>query len=144
MKLLVAGSRGFTNYEQAEVAIGNFLESHPHLDVDIVSGGARGADEMGEMFSREVLEKEPDIYPADWDRYGKSAGYIRNEEMACVCTHAVVFWDGKSKGTKNMLQLLAENNVNDVWVIYVNEPDIVDCMDTLLSDRKKIKKGILS
>ena len=47
-------------------------------------------------------------FPADWDKYGKAAGFIRNEQMAQNADALVVFWDGKSRGTKNMIELAAK------------------------------------
>ena len=44
-------------------------------------------------------------YPADWEQYGPRAGYIRNSEMAKVATHLIAFWDGRSKGTKHMIDI---------------------------------------
>ncbi len=44
-------------------------------------------------------------FPADWNRYGKRAGYVRNQEMAEYASHCILFWDGASKGTKIMSEL---------------------------------------
>jgi len=76
-------------------------------EITIISGGARGADSQGEVYAHEfhyALER----YPANWDLYGNSAGYRRNEEMARIATHLVAFWDGKSKGTRHMIDLAVE------------------------------------
>ena len=69
----------------------------------IVSGGARGADLLGERYAQEngfAIER----YPADWDRYGKSAGPRRNREMAKAGDYVICFWDGESRGTKSMIE----------------------------------------
>ena len=70
----------------------------------IISGGARGVDWMGEWWAQQrgVLVK---VYPANWSKNGKAAGYIRNEEMAKVCDAVVVIWDGESKGSEHMIDL---------------------------------------
>jgi hypothetical protein len=57
-------------------------------------------------------------YPAEWDKYGKSAGYIRNREMAMNSDTAVCFWDGKSKGTKHMIDLSNKNGLNTYIITY--------------------------
>ena len=79
-------------------------------EVIIVSGKANGADSLGEKYAKlkgyKVLEM-----PADWDKYGKSAGYIRNKEMAKIADGAIIFWDGKSKGSKHMIDLSNEYNL---------------------------------
>ena len=69
----------------------------------IVSGGAKGADALGEQFAeRNGLGLER--YPADWEKHGKGAGFRRNHQMALASDVLVAFWDGKSRGTKNMIE----------------------------------------
>jgi hypothetical protein len=76
-------------------------------EVRIISGTARGADRMGEQYAVDH-HLEVDRYPADWDRYGRSAGYQRNVQMAKVATHLIAFWDGESRGTKHMINIAKE------------------------------------
>lgn len=73
-------------------------------EVEIVSGTARGADELGERYAkaRGYALKQ---FPADWDTFGKGAGYRRNSQMADYAEACVVFWDEKSRGTKHMIDL---------------------------------------
>jgi len=75
-------------------------------DIEIVSGRANGADRLGELFAKDYNLKIK-YFPADWDLYGKSAGYRRNGDMAKYAAEdngvLVAFWDGKSKGTKHMI-----------------------------------------
>ena len=72
-----------------------------------VCGKAKGADTLGEKFA---LKYGINIkyFPADWNKYGKSAGYKRNVEMAEYAKEdngiLVAFWDRKSKGTKHMIE----------------------------------------
>jgi len=69
----------------------------------ILSGAARGADRLGECWAAEqgiACER----YPADWDRYGKSAGYRRNVQMASCADALVALWDGASRGTEHMIE----------------------------------------
>ena len=102
MKVVIAGSRQFNDYELLSSKLDNFFKNH--TDIEIVSGAARGADQLGERYAREKGYKLT-RFPADWDRHGKSAGYIRNQEMANYATHAVIFWDGQSLGTAHMITL---------------------------------------
>lgn len=79
-----------------------FLENK--TDVEIVSGTARGADQLGERYAFEHGFPVKH-FPADWDQHGKSAGYIRNAQMAEYADAAVIFWDGMSRGSKHMIDL---------------------------------------
>ena len=119
IKCIVAGGRDFNNYPLLCMKL-NVLFSKKVEDgssISIVSGLARGADSLGEKYAREngyeCLE-----YPADWDKYGKSAGYKRNTQMAAIATHAVIFWDGQSKGTKHMIDLCIERKVSHRVIKY--------------------------
>jgi hypothetical protein len=106
MKLIVAGSRHFDQAEPVKKYITSAvrdLESITESKVtEIVSGTARGIDTIGEEWAREngIPVKR---FPADWDTYGKRAGHIRNREMAEYADAALVIWDGKSRGSANMV-----------------------------------------
>ena len=102
MKLIIAGGRNFTNYDLLCEEVGKLTSEIS--EVEIVSGGARGADLLGEHYA---IDKGIKIkrFPADWDRYGKSAGFKRNAEMAQYADHCICFWDGQSKGTGHMINL---------------------------------------
>ena len=103
-KLVVAGCRDFHDYSVASSEIHKHLQE---LDADysviIVSGCAEGADKLGERYASEH-NLTVDRFPAEWDKYGKYAGPRRNAQMAQVADAVLVFWDGKSKGTKNMIE----------------------------------------
>ena len=102
MKIIVAGGRDFDDWD---LLVKTLSDEVKQGDI-IISGEARGADTMGASFA----ERRPGIYlrrmPADWDRHGKSAGYRRNEAMAEVADKLVAFWDGQSRGTKHMIDLM--------------------------------------
>lgn len=104
-RVVIAGCRDYDNYEQAKVYIDSCLSKiRKENNIIILSGGAKGADALGERYAKENrlrVEK----YPADWERYGKSAGPKRNEQMAIVGDYVICFWDGKSRGTKSMIAL---------------------------------------
>ena len=74
------------------------------MEYQIVSGTARGVDQLGEEYAKrnDLAVKK---FPADWDRFGKSAGYKRNKQMAEYANALVAFWDGRSRGTKHMIDL---------------------------------------
>lgn len=102
-RVIVAGGRDFSDYEYLRSSL-DFLLQNITGPIVIVSGTAKGADKLGEQYAAEkgyaVLR-----FPADWDRFGKAAGYMRNEQMAKNADVLVAFWDGTSKGTKNIIQL---------------------------------------
>ena len=72
-----------------------------------VSGACRGADKLGERYAEEN-EFNIERYSAQWSKYGKSAGVIRNREMAEVSDYIICFWDGKSRGTKLMIDIATQ------------------------------------
>lgn len=108
MKVIIAGGRGFNDYKFLFEKCENILSKQK--DVEIVSGTARGADELGEKYAKEKGFKLKQ-FPADWDKYKKGAGYIRNKQMAEYADSLIAFWDGKSKGTKHMIDLAKEHNL---------------------------------
>lgn len=98
---LVAGSRTITDYNYIKETLDYFLQNK--TEITIVSGGARGVDSLAERYAKE-RNYGLKIFPANWDKYGKQAGYIRNDEMHKYISQfsdrgIVAFWDGKSKGT---------------------------------------------
>ena len=105
-KLIVAGGRDFADYAKLELVL-FALNSYALADknISIVSGMAKGADQMAYHFAKENQIKCY-AYPANWDKYGKSAGYVRNAEMAKESDGLLAFWDGVSKGTKNMIETM--------------------------------------
>ena len=109
-RVVIAGCRYYNNYDEAKIYIDYCLSNiKKENDIIIVSGGASGADAIGERYAKEngfKLEK----YPADWKRFGKSAGPKRNEQMAIVSDYIICFWDGKSKGTKSMIEYAKKYN----------------------------------
>ncbi len=100
-RVIIAGSRGFDNYEMLKSKCNLFLKNK--MDITILSGTARGADLLGEKYAEE-MGFQIERHPADWDRYPRSAGYVRNAEMAMAADALIAFLDGKSRGTQNMIQ----------------------------------------
>ncbi len=102
-RVVVAGCRDYDNYEEAKAyidfCISNIREKY---EIIIVSGGCKGADMLGERYAKENRFKI-ERYIADWDKYGKGAGPIRNKQMAEVGDFVICFWDGKSSGTRSMI-----------------------------------------
>ena len=109
-RVVIAGCRDYNNYEEAKVYIDFCLTNiRKENDIIIVSGCASGADAIGERYAKEngfKIEK----YPADWKTYGRSAGPKRNRQMAEISDYVICFWDGKSKGTKSMIDYARKYN----------------------------------
>ena len=80
----------------------HYISGHSPADKDEIVIEKRYAEEHG---------YEIDAHPADWDKYGKSAGYKRNQEMAEVADAVICFWDGNSKGTKHMVDIAKEKKL---------------------------------
>ena len=99
-KIVVAGGRTYTNTGMVFICLEKIVQKG---DV-IISGHAKGVDMMGELYAQKN-NLACEIYPAEWDKYGRSAGPRRNEQMAQIADKVVVFWDFKSRGTKNMVDM---------------------------------------
>jgi predicted Rossmann fold nucleotide-binding protein DprA/Smf involved in DNA uptake len=104
MRVIIAGSRGFNDYETLYTNCEEAIHKDPSEEIVIISGGAKGADKLGESYAKSKGYKL-EIYPANWDAFGKSAGYKRNEQMAEKADCLIAFWDGTSKGTKHMIDI---------------------------------------
>jgi len=108
MKVIIAGSRGVTELKQVEESMDLSAIDFSYI-TEVVSGAARGADRLGEewAFDRNILTQ---VFYPDWEKYGKGAGYIRNRQMAKYADRLVAVWDGQSKGTKHMIDLMRAAN----------------------------------
>lgn len=117
-RIIVAGSRGFNDYEFLEAKLLHTFKNISPRDIEIVCGMADGADSLGKQFADEYLIEVKE-FPADWsnmdepcviktryngEQYNALAGHKRNTQMAEYGTHLVLFWDGKSSGSANMLK----------------------------------------
>lgn len=115
MRLIIAGSRDITDMGILISALDNVLEWGIER---VVSGCARGVDSLAIKWA-EDRGITVDKHPANWDHHGKAAGYVRNKEMAYSADGLVAIWDGKSKGTKHMIDIALAQGL---WV-YVYRTD---------------------
>jgi hypothetical protein len=106
MKVIIAGSRNITLWPFTMKSI----TRESGFDItEVVSGTARGADQMGEEWARN--NNIPiSRFPANWESYGKGAGMVRNKEMAYYADALIAIWDGISSGTKNMIDNMKKLN----------------------------------
>ena len=109
MKVIVAGSRNFKDYEYMQEILDTHLVPLVNDDV-IISGTANGADQLGERYAQKRSLKCIRM-PAEWDKHGRSAGYIRNKEMAEIADMCFVFWNGVSRGSKHMIEIALDKGI---------------------------------
>jgi hypothetical protein len=120
MKIIVAGSRDFNDFELLEKSLIDIIKEFgltKKSQITIVSGTANGADKLGEKFARKY-GINIDQFPADWNKYGKRAGYLRNVQMAEHSDVLVAFWDGKSRGTSHMINIANDKKLKSFVIKY--------------------------
>lgn len=111
VKVIIAGSRSIGSYED----VGRAIEKAPFEITEVVSGGAQGVDQLGKFWAYQagIPSKQ---FNAHWSEHGKAAGPIRNREMAAYADALIAIWDGKSRGTKNMIEEMEKLNKPVFWV----------------------------
>jgi hypothetical protein len=114
MRVIIAGGRNIHDYELVKAAI---RESQFPIS-EIISGGAKGVDALGERYAEE-MNIQLAIYYADWQKEGRAAGPLRNARMAKDGQALIAIWDGKSRGTKNMIETATKRGLK-VYVKYVD------------------------
>ena len=116
--VIIAGTRSFKDYDLLEQKCNMlFINKSP---TNIICGCAEGADTLGKMYGdRHGIPVQ--MYPADWKKYGKSAGYIRNQEMANHADALIVFWNGSSRGTYNMIETARKKEIPVRIIKYTKE-----------------------
>lgn len=116
LKVIIAGSREFKDYDKLAERCDHYLSREVgNRPIQIVSGTARGADRLGERYARERGFKLAQ-FPAQWDKFGRSAGFRRNEQMAEYADALIAFPVGESRGTRHMIRT-AESNGLTVRVV---------------------------
>ena len=104
-KVIIAGGRDFCDIEELTKTSDKLLTNIRKDRVEVVSGGARGADGMGEVYAN-MRCYYLKVMKANWEEHGKSAGHIRNREMGDYADVLIAFWDGESRGTKGMIDYM--------------------------------------
>lgn len=106
-RIIVAGSRDFTDYVTVKFEVLDAIEDLQinYSDVQIVSGGARGVDSLGERLARE-LGFHLKVFPADWNKHGRRAGPLRNIQMGDYADALVAIRVNNSKGTTHMIDYM--------------------------------------
>lgn len=109
VNIAIVGSRTFNDKPTFKRIFEWVLKKNDYNINSIVSGGAKGADTLGEEYSKDN-NIPVTIFKADWDKYGKRAGFIRNVDIIKNCDVCVCFWDGESHGTLHDIQLCVQYN----------------------------------
>lgn len=122
VRVVVAGSRNYNDYEAFRCLLRGYLTRFDPADVVVITGRAsRGPDNMVVHYCQE--HGLPYVsYFADWNTYGKTAGYKRNLQMCEACNYVLVFWDLQSKGSRHMLDIAKRANRHTTAVfVYPDE-----------------------
>lgn len=99
LKVIIAGGRDFEDYDRLCERCHTLLK--PFNEVEVVSGTARGADALGERYAK-YRNYPIKRFKPNWSQ-GLAAGPIRNRAMADYADMLIAFWDGRSSGTRNMI-----------------------------------------
>ena len=121
IRIIVAGGRNYNDYTMLSNTLTNVLESCGDAKKIIISGCCQGADALGEQYAK-IHGIPIKRFPAEWMKYGKAAGPIRNRKMATYASEGVgvlvAFWDGKSRGTESMIWLAKKYGLQTIIVKY--------------------------
>lgn len=125
LKIIVAGGRGFNNYEMLCQKLDALLVN-VKTPIEIICGEAKGADLMGKKYAidKNSASVSVAVMKANWNKFGKPAGMLRNSAMAWYANSLVAFWDGQSRGTKNMIDLAKQERLAGRVVRYQLEENV--------------------
>ncbi len=102
-RVVIGGCRNFNNYTYFKKYVDIYLTNIKiYADIVILSGHCTGTDSMAERYAKEN-NYSLEVHPAQWHKFGRSAGPMRNKQMVQQCDFVIAFWDGISKGTKNLI-----------------------------------------
>ena len=111
MKLIIGGSRTFTNYQ----LLCQTLAPERHRISEVIHGGAQGADQLGFRWALKHHIRSR-CFAADWERFGKAAGVRRNHQMAQAGDLLVAFWDGRSRPAPGTSSAACSSWANPSWL----------------------------
>ncbi len=134
MKVIVAGSRDITDYDVVRKALDDARENGLEITT-IIEGGARGVDSLAARYATEHGIEHIRVH-ADWKRYGRGAGRKRNEQMAAMGNALIAIWDGKSRGTRHMIDCARQQSLHVKVISVTNnkKPCESTCISLLEGD----------
>lgn len=123
LRILVCGGRHFADYDLLEETINGVIAESGWEDIEIVSGHCAGADRLGELYA-EKHNAQAKIFPAEWEKYGKRAGPMRNKQMVDYISGfenkiVIAFVSAKTKGTRNTIALAKKANIRVIEKEYI-------------------------
>lgn len=121
-KVIICGSRSFNSLSYLTEKCDYLLSRKS--DIEIVSGMARGADYLGSVYGNNHDYKLSG-FEAEWDKYGKSAGFKRNRLMGDYADACIAFWDGASSGTKHMIEYMKKLQKPVKIILYTQDKKYV-------------------
>lgn len=124
IKLMVCGSRSIDDEQCVFSLIDACVKMLNAEDVIIIEGAARGVDLIAKKWAtdhnKQIIE-----FPANWELYGKTAGFRRNYDMIAECDYCLIIWDGKSSGTKHDIDVCSKmNKPYKLVTVNTNESDL--------------------
>ena len=111
IKITVGGCRDFNDSEYIFKCLDEYIEELCDEEIIIISGHCSGVDTAAEKYAS-LKGFKTMIFPAEWEKYGKAAGPIRNKQMVEAADVVIAFWDGKSRGTKSLIDLAKKSDKN--------------------------------
>lgn len=116
-RVIIAGGRDFDDYEYMSTKLNDLFKDQNVFNnqaIKVISEMAKGADTLGIRYADEHKITKI-LFPANWKAYPRIAGFLRNTDMLSIATHLIAFWDGKSNGTKHMIDIAQEKGI-PVWI----------------------------
>jgi hypothetical protein len=115
IKLAIVGTRSYQDYKEFKYYLEEFQKDK--CVKQIITGCANGADDLARRYAREKgIDLE--VKEANWKKYGKGAGPIRNARIARECDYMIAFWDMNSHGTRNALLLAERLGKRTMTILY--------------------------
>lgn len=135
LRVIIAGKRDFNDFNRLCKYCDNILKVYKESfdQITIISGNALGTDRMGEEYAK-LRGYNLMVFPAEWFKYGRRAGIIRNAQMADYATSdnkegiLIAFWNGISKGTGNMIEQ-AQSKHMDVFIDMITKEKNINVND---------------
>lgn len=143
-RVIIAGGRDFENYPLLREKCDALLSRQAGKNIIVISGTARGADQLGEWYAHERGYKV-ERYPADWKNDGNAAGPIRNAKMADNADALIAFWDGESRGTRNMIETATFKGLSvrvvDTSLVPKQQEEVEEDIEEEQEEEQTVRRG---